>query len=138
MMMRILIACAALLIAGCGQIAEQYSKLNADTAPVVVIAPGYKVVINGEPTPIYGSDECPKEDPKMAQLFGSDPLAGLHSCIVVAKDGTDVLVRFKQAQGIQEERWTIVRGEVRKYGMTLPTATLRRPDGSMVFVAEKS
>ncbi len=134
----ILMTGTVLLLAGCGEVAEQYSKMISETAPVMVIAPGYKVVINGEPTPIYGTDECPKEDPKMIKFFGPDPLEGQHSCIVVAKDRTEILVRFNQGVSVQEEHWTILRGEAQKFGLTFPTAALRRPDGSIVLAADKS
>ena len=74
----------------------------------------------------------------MVKFFGPDPLEGLHSCIVVANDRSELLVRFKQGASVQEEHWTIVRGEAPKFGLTLPTAALRRPDGSIVLAADKS
>lgn len=112
--------------------------MTSEHEPVLVIGPGYKVIINGSPTPIFGIDECPTDDPIMEKVFGPSPLKGNHNCIVLEKDRADVLVRFPTDKGVQEERWAIVRSQTEKFGLTLPATGLRRPDGSMVVLAAQS
>jgi len=126
---------AGWLLAGCNNIAEQTTKTLSDSEPVVAIAPGYKVIIDGKPTAIFGSDECPTKGTSWVQFYFREDR---FTCILLRKDRAQVSVRFDQGRGIQEEHWTVVRGTWEKYGLTFPNIGLRRPDGSMIVTAESS
>ena len=114
------------------QAATTVAKIAPHVAPMLVIEPGYKVMIDGKPTPVMGHDECPS-NPGTA-VFGTDPLVGQTGCIVLSKDRTEVPVSFPGPKGMVNERWTIVR-ETRQ-GTAFPMTMLRRPDGSPIVAAK--
>lgn len=128
-------------ISGCDSIVGKALDIAQVDEPTIVLAPGYKVIIDGKPTPIFGVDECPKADTLMVKLFGENPDDGKVGCTVLNKDKTEVTVRFAQAtnapaERLITERWNIVRESV-KIGDHPATRTyLKRPDGAMVVAAQ--
>lgn len=130
----------ALALSGCDRLFWPVMNEVANQSPKVVIGPGYKVLIDGVPTYIFGYDDCPKEDrsPTITALFGPSPTDELGTCIVVDNASKTVRVRYKTAAGLKDESWTIIRGEVEKFGTKFPTSILKRQDGSIVMSADNS
>lgn len=111
---------AAIVIAftGCGRVSEDAGESAALARPEVIVHPGYKVMIDGVPTAIFGPDNC-----KVAGQ--AEPEQG---CIVLNDLRESVLVSFNTTKGLAQEEWRIVQGAT--------TAHFQRPDGSLVASAQ--
>lgn len=107
-------------------------RLAAAQQPAIVIQPAYKVLIDGKPTPIWGSDACPSND----SLFVNDVTRPSNNCIVMSKDRREVMVNFPGPNGnVIQEVWTVVREDGQDdYGRLFQRSYLKRPDGSPVLV----
>lgn len=130
-----LVSLAALaLLCGC-EAAERVaaSAIASAPEPVLVLRPGVKVLMDGEPVAVVGADRCPEQDGMMRALFGAEPLAGEPGCMVLSDDRKHVEARFRGNDGrMVVEQWAILRTQ----GPTgLPRTSLQRPNGSPVISA---
>lgn len=119
-------------ISGCDNAKQDAIKAvqNASnqTATTLIIAPGYKVNINGHPVPISGSDDCLTTAKDVFSLGDTKGLTS-RSCIVIKPETKAVLVQVGLAGWPVSERWTVVHsGE---------TTLLQRADGSYVEYARR-
>ena len=117
----------ALTLTGCNRAIELASEATEED-PVLVLSPGYKVLIHGIPTAVFGYDLCPNENTGMAMFLGSAQSERSNTCIVLDKTRESVPVRYKTSTGVVTESWKVIRSDIVKYGMTFPTTTMRRPD----------
>ena len=122
MKFRTLTTAAAIVIAitGCGPVSEVAMESVALAQPEVIVHPGYKVIIDGEPTAIFGPDDC-----KVTGKAESE-----QGCIVLNGLRESVLVSFNTPKGLVKEEWRIVHGA--------NTAHFQRPDGGHVASAQYS
>ena len=127
-----LYAAAAVLLAGCDQFRDYYSQMAIDHEPTLVFAPGFKILVDGKPVAVVGFDNCPKSDPVMNMIFGDDPLAGSHDCIVLSKDRKEVQVQVADPKGVVTEQWTIIRETGKTGDRPYSRTSLKRPDGSLI------
>jgi len=117
-------------ISGCDNAKQDAIKAvqNASnqTATTLMIAPGYKVNIDGHPVPISGTDDC-QLTAKNGVSLGDTEGQTSRSCIVIKPDTKAVQVQVGLASGSVSERWTVVHsGE---------STLLQRADGSYVEYA---
>ncbi|MGG2621668.1 hypothetical protein [Pseudomonas aeruginosa] len=117
-------------LAGCDAANEAATKVIQESGPMtLVFHPGYKMLVAGKPSPIFGTDECPKADPFMKAFFGPEPDEGDKSCVVVAPETKSVEVLISSTGRPVKETWTVER----KNDLTM----LRRADGSYVLDAKE-
>lgn len=128
----LLSAAAVVGLTGCDKLRDYFTKTAISHEPTLVFSPGFKILIDGKPVPVTGFDDCPKADPVMNKIFGDDPLAGSHDCIVLSKDRKDVRVRVADPTGVVTEQWTIVRETGKAGDRPYSRISLKRPDGSLV------
>lgn len=130
-MKKFLISLAVLaFLAGCDAANEAATKVIQESGPMtLVFHPGYKMLIDGKPSPIFGTDECPEPDPFMKAFFGPDPDEGDKSCVVISPETTSVEVLISNAGRPVKETWTVERNK--------DLTTLRRADGSYVLDANE-
>ncbi|HBO5514605.1 TPA: hypothetical protein L4559_003499 [Pseudomonas aeruginosa] len=130
-MKNFLISLAVLaFLAGCDAANEAATKVIQESGPMtLVFHPGYKMLIDGKPSPIFGTDECPKADPFMNAFFGPDPDEGDKLCVVIAPETKSVEVLVSIAGQPVKEAWTVERNK----GRTM----LRRADGSYLADANE-
>jgi hypothetical protein len=128
----ILFSTAVLLLTGCDQLGDHFAQMATDKEPTVVIAPGFKINVNGKPVPIAGFDACPKSDPVMIKLFGDASLEGSHDCIVLDKNRKEVRVQVAESKGVLTEQWMIIRETGKTGNRPYLRTSLKRPDGSLV------
>lgn len=113
------------LFSGCSEVKKVYAEIPSK--PVnVVIGPGYKVDIEGEAAYVFGSHECPKNDPLMVKVFGQALSDGKSSCVVITPETKAVKVMLVFNDRILNEQWEIIREEEKK------TMYIKRPNGSPV------
>ena len=89
-------------------------------AETVVIAPGYKMVIEGKPVPVFGVQLCPRVDGMRIFFFGGDPQGG-SGCSIIEKSTSYVVVQFVLDGKAVTETWAVER----RADQTM----LRRPNG---------
>jgi hypothetical protein len=95
------------LVTGCDKVENLY---KSSIKPVkVAISPGYKVDIDGKLAYIFGSSECPKEDPIMARLLGSNEPEAKNECIVITPETKNVKVLVVFNDHISNEDWKVIR-----------------------------
>lgn len=85
---------------------------------LVVVQPGYKMLVNGQAAQVFGKDECPL----------SSPDEGKRLCIVIASETKTVPVTVVLPGGPVDEVWTVERSADR--------TMLRRADGSYLAAAK--
>ncbi|WP_423383559.1 hypothetical protein [Burkholderia sp. LMG 32019] len=97
----------------------------------LVMAPEYRVFIDGHATSIVGTDECPREEgPQKAYWLGGRPEEiPPMGCVVVGPSTKEVRV---QVIGGASEAWEVVRRE----RDDLPETLLKRPNGEYVAQAK--
>ncbi|MFL1449440.1 hypothetical protein ACI77O_13665 [Pseudomonas tritici] len=126
-----LILALALSLSGCDAEKELGSQVgkSSDHAPITLfIKPGYKMLVSGQPAPVFGSQKCPPADTDMWKLVGPDSDEGMPTCIVIAPDTETVSVTVGFPKGPAAENWTVERSGDR--------TMLRRPDGSYLAEAK--
>jgi hypothetical protein len=128
----------ALALSGCGRVAEQLAGDMAKQmdSVTVVITGGHKFLIDGAPMVAMGHDECPTASAAMSAFSGQS--GGSFDCIVLDHQRDSVWVSLYSKEGVRQETWRIVRGEVDKHGVKFPTTGLQRPDGSAVVMLQNS
>jgi hypothetical protein len=128
----LLSAAAAVSLTGCDQLRDHFTKMAIDHEPTLVIPPGFEILVDGKLVPVAGFDDCPKGDPAMNKIFGDDPLASSHDCIVLSEDRKEVQVQIANPKGVVTEQWTIIREKVKAGDRPYSRTSLKRPDGSLV------
>lgn len=124
------------VLAGCGAAIDRVGQTIAGNDPIIVIAPGYKVFIDGQATPIFGFDECLNTNSTVGKLFGDSPDAGSHDCIVIENERQSVQVRFMSSTGVlANEKWQIVREQGTTGDRHYLRTSLKRPNGSLVVAS---
>lgn len=123
----------ALLIglSGCDaakELGAQVGKSSDQSPMTLVLKPGYKMLVDGQPAPVFGYQKCPPGDKGMRDLVGSDPDEGKPICIVISPDTQTVSVRVELRDGLSEEVWTVEHSGDR--------TMLRRADGSYLSAAK--
>ncbi len=125
-------ACA-LLLTGCDFMAAVGNKALALSGfahgqpATLVMAPGYRVSINGQSVPIFGFDKCPPPDEAVRKIAGAEALAGQSICVVIKPGALSVEVLAGLPDGPEREKWAVEReGDITR---------LRRPDGGLVVPA---
>ena len=123
----------ALLLTGCDFMAAVGSKALAlsgfahSQPATLVMAPGYRVSINGQSVPIFGFDKCPPPDEAVGKIAGAEALAGQSICVVIKPGALSVEVLAGFPDRPEREKWTVEReGDITR---------LRRPDGGLVVPA---
>lgn len=118
-----------ILLAGCDAANEALAKVVKEQAPMtLVFLPGYKMLVGGQPAPVFGYDECPKGDGFMRVLFGPAPDEGEDVCVVIPPDAKSVKVLVGLPAGPTQETWAVERDGNR--------TMLRRADGSYLTEAK--
>ncbi|MDD1494035.1 hypothetical protein DF016_10625 [Burkholderia stagnalis] len=109
------------------RLARFYMSQAALPETQLVMAPEYRVLIDGHATSIVGTDVCPREeDPEKAYWMGGRPYEiPSMGCVVVGPATKEVRV---QVIGGPLEAWKVVRRE--RNG--LPETLLKRPNGEYV------
>jgi hypothetical protein len=125
-------AAAVVGLTGCDQLRDYFTKTAIDNDPMLVFSPGFRILVDGKSVPVAGFDACPKADPLMNKIFGDDPLAGSHDCIVLSKVRKDVRVQVGDPKGVVTEQWTIVRETRKTEDLPYSRTSLKRPDGSLI------
>lgn len=96
-------------------------------AETLVIAPGYRLLIEGKSVPVVGMQECPPAAGMRVWFFGGDP-HGAAGCIVIQKDAATVEAQFVLGGKTVSETWAVER--------RIPDHTLlRRPNGDYLAQA---
>ena len=95
--------------------------------PQLVLKPGYQVLIDGHPSPVFGTDECPRdEDPQKAYWLGGRPDdIPTRGCVVVGPATTHVRVRVSRDV---TETWKVIH----QGRDGLPVTLVQRPNGEYV------
>lgn len=75
---------------------------------------------------MFGSHDCPKNDPLMAKVFGESLTDGKSACVVITPETKAVRVMLVFNDRILNEQWQIIRQEEQK------TMYIKRPNGSPV------
>lgn len=114
-------------MAAVGSKALAFSGFAHGQPATLVIAPGYRVSINGQSVPIFGFDKCPTPDEAVRKLAGAETLAGQSICVVIKPGALSVEVLAGLPDGPEREKWSVEReGDITR---------LRRPDGGLVVPA---
>jgi len=126
-----LVLVLALSLSGCDAAKELGAQVarNSDHPPMtLVIKPAYKMLVGGQPAPVFGSQKCPPGDKKMRALVGPDPDEGMPKCVVIAPDTKTVSVTVGLPNGPSVETWTVERSG--------DHTMLRRADGTLLTDAK--
>ncbi|MFM0416971.1 hypothetical protein [Paraburkholderia aromaticivorans] len=112
-------------------VAQLYLNKAGVPQPLLVIKPGYRVLIDGRPVPIVGNDECPRErDAQNAFSLGGRPDdTPAMGCVVVGPTTKEVHVRVNSSF---LEVWKVVHQERGGFPVTL----LVRPNGDYIAEAK--
>ncbi|WP_175816932.1 hypothetical protein [Burkholderia diffusa] len=123
----VVIVLIALALPYAERLARFYMSQGAVPEPQLVMAPEYRVLIDGHATSILGNDACPREDdPQKAYWLGGRPdEIPSTGCVVVGPTTKEVRI---QVIGGPLEAWRVVRRE--RNG--LPETLLKRPNGEYV------
>lgn len=118
-------------LSGCDaakELGAQIAKSSNQAPMTLVFKPGFKMLVDGQPAPIFGSQKCPPGDEGMSALVGPDPDEGKPICVVIAPDTKTVSVTVGLPKGPSVETWTVERSGDR--------TMLRRADGSYLAEAK--
>lgn len=99
--------------------------------PKLVLKPGYQVLLDGHPSPIFGIDECPRDvDPQKAFWLGGRPdYIPTNGCVVVGPETTQVRVLVSPHVA---EVWKVVHKQRDGFPVTL----VQRPNGDYITKAQ--
>lgn len=128
----------ALALSGCDAAKELESKLHKqfreDMGPMTfAFVPGYKVTVDGQTFPIYGTETCPEVVTAKVFILGGGydyPGVGTAACVVIQPDTQKVLVRRAMDGALIDEVWRVERADEEKL-------RLWTPDGKPVVEAEQ-
>lgn len=126
-----LVMALAFALSGCDaakELGAQAAKISNQAPMTLVIKPGYKMLVGGQPAPVFGSQKCPPGDKNMRELVGPDSDEGMPTCIVITPDTETVSVTVGFPNGPSAETWTVERSG--------DHTMLRRPDGSYLAEAK--
>lgn len=124
-----------LILSGCTNYLLEAQNNLMKKEITVVISPGFKVLINGNPTVVFGHDFCPKENKKFI-IFDLYQNIDSNACVVMDKKSDFVKVSYDTRTGMITENWKVIRAEEVKYGVRFTTAFMYRPNGSIVVLAD--
>lgn len=133
-----LVLALALGLSGCDAAQDLGAKLHKqfrdDMGPMTfALVSGYKVTVDGQTFPIYGTETCPTAVPAKVFILGGGydyPGEGTSACVVVEPETEKVFVRRAMDGALVDEVWRVERaGEE-----TLRLWTL---DGKPVAAAEQ-
>ncbi|KGG86158.1 hypothetical protein P245_20795 [Comamonas thiooxydans] len=116
------------MLAGCDGAVEKVGAVLSDEPMTYVFAPGYEIAVDGKSAPVYGRDECPKEEPAMNVIFGRYSHEGSSDCLVIGPTSKTVLARVVIDGNLRDELWTVEHYERNPFKVAL-----HRPDGSPVI-----
>ncbi len=99
--------------------------------PKLVLKPGYQVLLNGHPTSILGTDECPQDvDPQKAFWLGGRPDdIPTMGCVVVGPETPEVRVMVSPNLA---EVWKVVHEQRDGF----PVTRIQRPNGDYIADAK--
>lgn len=99
--------------------------------PKLVLKPGYQVLLDGHPSPIFGADVCPQEvDPQKAFWLGGRPdELPMKGCVIVEPTTTEVRVLLSPHV---TEVWKVVHTQRDGFPVTL----VLRPNGDYIAEAK--
>lgn len=133
-----LIMALAFALSGCDAAKDWATELDkqarADMGPMtIVMVPGYKVAVDGQTFPIYGTEICPRAVTGKVFILGGTydyREQGLKGCVVVQPRTQQVWVQRVVDGGVVKEAWRVEHGE--------DTMKLWTSDGKPVAAATKS
>lgn len=105
---------------------EQSAK--AGLAAIIVITPGYRVLIDGNPVAVFGNQLCPQSDGMRVWFIGGDPQGG-DGCAVIEKDTATVPMQLAINGKLVIETWKVERSASSRM-------SLRRPNGGLIVPAK--
>lgn len=114
-----LFLCATTLTVHSGDVLNWFEAQTAKSAPdTVVIAPGFKVLVDGRPVDVIGNQRCPDDSQRAGKL----------ECVVVTKATKAVVVTFVLDGKPVTEEWQVER-------LSPTREVLRRPNGEYIAAA---
>lgn len=127
MKMTIAIAAISVGLSGCDLVDQLAHQVVQSQPPMtLVISPGFKMLIDGQTTAVFGRDECPRSNGLSRMFFGTSADEGSRNCIAITPESTSVPVILGLPGG-PKETWTVERSGT--------STVLRRPDGSLLVQA---